>query len=40
MVSYENIKLNERMNKKLEKNCVCIYKKWMATNFFDLHKKE
>ena len=39
MVSYENIKLNERINKNLEKNYACIYKKWIATNFFRLQEK-
>ena len=39
MVSYEKIKLNERINKNFEKSCVCIYKKWIATIFFHLQEK-
>ena len=39
MVSYENIKQNERINKNLEKNCICIYKKRIATNFFHLKER-
>ena len=36
MVSNENIEQNERININFENNCVCIYKKWIVTNFFDL----
>ena len=39
MVSYENIKLNERINKSLEKNWVSIYKKRIATISFIYKKK-